>query len=186
MAKANSNHDIDPSKAALLVIDVQRALFSRPTPIHNAEQLLSNINSLIDMWELVGGLVVYIQHSNKKMLVKDTPDWELHPDIKVIDSSRWIHKLHGNAFEQTELNDMLSSRGIDQVAITGLVTQGCVRATCMGALSLNYRVILVEDGHSNYSKDAIEIIKEWNQKLSDNGVQLIATDSILFREHRAA
>ena len=124
MAKASSNHDIDPSKVALLVIDVQRALFSRPTPIHNAEQLLSNINSLIDMWELVGGLVVYIQHSNKKMLVKDTPDWELHPDIKIINSSRWIHKLHGNAFEQTELNDMLSSRGVDQVAIYDLVPNG--------------------------------------------------------------
>jgi nicotinamidase-related amidase len=186
MAKTSSNHGFDPSKVALLVIDVQRALFSRPTPIHNAEQLLRNINSLIDMWELVGGLVVYIQHSNKRMLVMGTPDWELHPGIRIINSSRLIQKLHGNAFEKTELNDILSSRGIDQVVITGLVTQGCVRATCLGALSLGYRVTLVEDGHSNYRKDAIKIIEEWNQKLSDNGVQLIATDRMSFQEHRAA
>ena len=74
-----------------------------------------------------------------------------------------IHKLHGNAFERTNLKDILEFKGIKGVVITGLVTQGCVRATCIGANSLGYRVILVEDGHSNYSKDADKIIEEWNQ-----------------------
>ena len=165
MARTTPNLYVDPRKAALLVIDVQRALFSRRRPIHEAEQLLSNINSLIDRWHQEGGLVVYIQHSNNKMLVKDTPDWEFHPDLRKINSCDLIHKLHGNAFERTNLKDILESKGIREVVITGLVTQGCVRATCMGANSLGYRVILVEDGHSNYSKDAEKIIEDWNHKL---------------------
>ena len=182
MARTTPNLYLDPRKAALLVVDVQRALFSRRTPIHEAEQLLSNINSLIDRWHQEGGLVVYIQHSNNKMLVKDTPDWEIHPDLKKINSGVLVHKLHGNAFEKTNLMDILESKGIEEVVVTGLVTQGCVRATCIGAHKLGYRVILVEDGHSNYRKDADKIVEDWNQKLSQEYAELITTDSIILRE----
>jgi hypothetical protein len=37
----------EQGKAALLVIDVQKGLFERATPIHKAEQVLQNINALI-------------------------------------------------------------------------------------------------------------------------------------------
>ena len=182
MTRTSQNHSLQPKDSALLVIDVQRALFFRSTPIYNAEQLLHNINTLIEKWEKTGSMVVYIQHSNDKMLIKDTPDWELHPDLKKIDSGRVIHKLHGNAFEETKLKEILDSEGIQEVVITGLVTQGCVRATCLGARDLGYHVILVEDGHSNYSKGADKIIAEWNQKLSKETADLIATDAMLLQE----
>ena len=38
--------ELDAERTALLVIDVQRALFSRPIPIYKAENLIHNINSL--------------------------------------------------------------------------------------------------------------------------------------------
>lgn len=183
MTPSKAKLDVDPRQTALLVIDVQQALFSRPTPIHLADKLLNNINTLIAKWDQAGGLVVYIQHSNKNMLVKDTPDWEIHPEIKIIKAGSRIYKQHGNAFEQTELHDLLSSRGMDQIVITGLVSQGCVMRTCRGALSLGYQVILVEDGHSNYSKDAAGIIQEWNQQLADEGAILLATDRITLKEN---
>lgn len=182
MVRTSETPHIDPRKSALLIIDVQKALFSRPTPIYNAERLLSNINSLIEMWQHVGGVVIYIQHSNTKMLIKDTPDWEIHPDLKKINSGVLVHKLHGNAFEKTNLMDILKSKSIEEVVVTGLVTQGCVRATCIGAHKLGYRVILVEDGHSNYRKDADKIVEDWNQKLSQEYGELITTDSIILRE----
>ena len=59
---------IDPGSAALLIIDVQRALFARPTPIHAAEQLIGNINALIDTWQRAGGLIVYIQQHARVIL----------------------------------------------------------------------------------------------------------------------
>jgi nicotinamidase-related amidase len=181
MVKTTKKLNLDPRKAALLIIDVQQALFSRPTPIHNAEHLLDNINSLIDRWQQVDGLVVYIQHSNNKMLVKDTPEWEFHPNLKRVNSGELIHKLYGNAFEKTNLKGLLNSNGVNEVVITGLVTQGCVRATCTGANNLGYRVILVEDGHSNYRKDAEKIIVDWNQKLTEDTVELLSTDGILLQ-----
>ncbi len=186
MSKSSQRPNIANYISALLVIDVQRALFSRSSPIHNAVQLISNINSLVEAWEHAGSLVVYIQHSNEKSLIQGTPDWEIHPEIHIVKASEYIHKLHGNAFEKTDLDDLLSTKGLKDIVVTGLVTQGCVRATCIGALDLGYRVILVENGHSNYSKGAEKIIKDWNQKLAQQGVQLTATDEIIGKINRAA
>jgi nicotinamidase-related amidase len=179
MLTENPELNLDPGTAALLVVDVQRALFTRPTPIFQAEKLLQNLNQLIALWHQEGSVVIYVQHSNKTLLVKDTPDWELHPDLERIDAGILVHKLHGNAFEKTGLKSVLDSRGIGTVVVTGLVTHGCVRATCIGARELGYRVILVEDGHSNCSKGAEKIIEEWNKKLSQEHVELIPADSIV-------
>jgi nicotinamidase-related amidase len=170
--------EISPNSTALLIIDVQRALFSRPTPIYRADDLIRNINSLVEIWQRHGGLIIYIQHSNNKMLVKNTNDWQFHPGLKKKKTDHVVHKVHGNAFEKTNLKELLESRGIESIVVTGLVTHGCVRATCIGGHRLGYRVILVEDGHSNYNKDAGKIIKDWNQKLSREAVELISVDGI--------
>ena len=36
----------------------------------------------------------------------------------------------------------------------GLVSNGCVKATCLGGIKNGYKVILVKDGHSNFNKNA--------------------------------
>ncbi|MEW6367725.1 MAG: isochorismatase family protein [Acidobacteriota bacterium] len=59
----------------------------------------------------------------------------------------------------------MDSRGIGSLVVTGLVTYACVRATCMGAKKLGYRVILARDGHSNYSKHAAQVIEDWIREL---------------------
>ena len=58
--------------------------------------------------------------------------------------------------------------------VTGLVTHGCVKATCLGALELGYAVVLAEDGHSSYSKDAARLVEEWNRKLGEAGAKVRA------------
>jgi nicotinamidase-related amidase len=171
---------LNPENTALLIIDVQMALFSRPTPIYKADDLLRNINSLVEMFQLSNALVVYIQHSNKKMLIKDSDGWQFHRDLNYKENDPIIHKIHGNAFKETNLKQVLESRGIEDIVITGLVTQGCVKATGIGAKELGYRVILVEDGHSNYSKEASKIIEEWNLKLGKEQVELFSANEISF------
>ena len=157
---------LDPSKTALLVIDVQNGLFSKPTPIYKEEELLKNINSLSDQFAQAGGPVFFIQHSNQKLLQRDSENWQFHTDLKTGEDDLVIHKTHGNAFEETELKDELDARGIKNIVVTGLVTNGCVKATSIGGHDLGYRVVLVEDGHSTYIKTAARLIKEWNRTLS--------------------
>jgi len=168
----------DQNNVALLVIDVQQGLFRKST--YKAEQLLDNINTLIDRAHRSGVPVFFIQHSGAKTLVKGSHDWELHPQLHRLATDPIVHKEHGNAFEDTVLNAALKSGQMTNVVVTGLVTHGCVRATCIGALQLGYRVTLVKDGHSSYSKQAAKLIEEWNQKLRVMNVELQSTSEIEF------
>ena len=172
----NSNQD----NTALLVIDVQMGLFEKSTPIYKAEQVLENINILMKNARQAGVPVIFIQHSNDKFLVKGSGAWQLHPEIRPLDNEVIVHKLHGNAFEGTSLRDELQKRQVSELVVTGLVTHGCVRATSLGAIKEGYRVVLVSDGHSNYSKDAAKLIEKWNQELSEKGAELVKTQDISF------
>ena len=165
---------------ALLVIDVQQGLFKKSTRIYKADELLQNINTLIDRAHLSDVPVIYVQHSAAKNLVKGSAEWQLHPQLHPLRTDTIVHKQHGNAFEDTPLGEILQARNVTTVVITGLVTHGCVRATCIGAQEAGYHVILAQDGHSSFSKDAARLIAEWNEKLSAKQIELRATSEITF------
>jgi nicotinamidase-related amidase len=167
-------------RVALLVIDVQQGLFRKSTRVYRGDELLATINELVERAHSAGGAVFYVQHSSQNVLPWGSPDWQLHPMLHPTTADRIIHKLKGNAFEGTVLDGELASLGIGTVVITGLVTHGCVKSTCVGAHELGYRVVLVADGHSSYSKDAPKLIEEWNQKLSQDFVELQKARAVRF------
>jgi nicotinamidase-related amidase len=170
----------DQNHTALLVIDVQQGLFRKSTPIYKATQLIENINLLVDRAHSAGASVFYIQHSDPKHLVKGSLDWQLHPELQPQQTDSIVYKQHGNAFEDTNLEGLLKSKNTTHLVIMGLVTHGCVKATCLGARQLGYNVTLVKDGHSSYSKDAARLIEEWNEKLNQNGCELKPAAKINF------
>ena len=165
---------------ALLVIDVQKGLFKQSKPIYRAEALLDNICLLAERAHSAGVPVFYIQHTNEGFLAEDTDGWQLHTRILPEERDHVLQKKHGSAFQKTDLEKELEARNVGTVVIAGLVTHGCVRATCLAACELGYRVILVEDGHSSYHKQAGALIVEWNQKLSEAGAELKPTQNVHF------
>lgn len=167
-------------KTALLVIDVQQGLFGKGTPIHRAEELLANIGMLVERAQGAGVPVVYIQHNDKLGLVKNSPEWRLHEHLRPTGADYIVHKQHPNAFEDTSLTDVLQRLGVSRLAVCGLVTHGCVRATCVGALKLGYNVTLAADAHSSYSSQAAELIETWNAKLAALGAAVKPAAEILF------
>lgn len=148
---------------ALLLIDVQRELFEKSTPIYKADTLLENICDLIERAHNAGVPVVFIQHSSDKILLRGTDGWQLHPRLQPRAVDTIVEKHHGNAFEKTELKTVLDSLNVEKLVLAGLVTHGCVKATCLGALKLGYAVTLAKDAHSNFSPKAPELISQWNE-----------------------
>ncbi|HNT24043.1 MAG TPA: cysteine hydrolase family protein [Anaerolineales bacterium] len=171
---------MSPQNTALLVIDVQQELFQKSTKIYQAEALLANINTLVERAHRGGAPVVYIQHSSDRILLKGSPGWELHEQLRPLPEDPIVYKEHGNAFEDTNLAEILQGKHITRLVITGLVTHGCVNATVMGALELGYQVTLVKDAHSSYSKDAAKRIEELHQKLSATKAEVKPTQEITF------
>jgi nicotinamidase-related amidase len=174
------NSENTQSNTALLVIDVQMGLFQKATPIHQADQVLANINALISQASQADVPVIFIQHSNEESLQYGSGAWQLHPRIQPLPGELIVHKLEGNAFAGTDLRAELEKRGVGTLLVTDLVTHDCVKATTLGALEAGYRVQLVSDAHSNFSKDAPQMIKKWNQTLETKGAQLVETQAVDF------
>ena len=158
---------------ALLVIDVQRGLFHRSTPVRRGDELVATINALVDRAHAAGVPVVYVQHSSDKVLPFGSDGWKLdqrlHPGLEHL----VIHKEHGDAFRETGLADELAGRGVGRVVVTGLVSHGCVRATCLGAFERGFEVLLVSDGHSSYSRDAEQQAQACNRQVADAGAEVL-------------
>jgi nicotinamidase-related amidase len=169
-----------PAETVLLVIDVQRALFTRPNPVHQASKLIETINALVSRAQLYGVLVIYIQHTNDSILKKGTDGWKLHPRLSPTNQDLLIITTRGNALLDTRLQSELEARRIRNLIITGLVTEGGIKATSLGGLKLDYRVFLVKGGHSNYNKDAVDVIEKREKELLEAGVFLVSPDKIDF------
>ena len=166
---------------AVLLVDMQLGLFKKPTPLYRADQLLGVLNLLIRKARLAGAPVIYVQHSSPKALLYGSADWQLHPQLLPPQGDCVIHKQHGNAFEETDLQAELTDRQIHNLVIAGLETNGSIRATTLAALDLGYAVILVKDGHSSNNKNAAALIEEWNSRLGEAGATVKPVQSVQFR-----
>jgi len=56
-----------------------------------------------------------------------------------------VSKQYPSAFFGTSLSSTLNSWGIDSVLLTGLTTSGCVRATCVDAMSHGFRTSVIAE-----------------------------------------
>lgn len=169
-----------PQRSALLVIDVQQAMFKKSTPVYQSETLLANILSLAAKAREAGASVVWVQHCDARDLVPDTPGFQLHPALVPQEADLKLRKQKSNAFEGTGLRGMLEQRGANSVVVCGMVTHGCVKNTCLGALEEGWQVTLAADAHSSYSKDAAAMIEKWNAALAEAGVSVVESALISF------
>ena len=56
-----------------------------------------------------------------------------------------IRKTQASAFFGTHLGACLVSRGVDTLVVAGCTTSGCVRASVIDAMSMNYRTVVASD-----------------------------------------
>lgn len=65
--------------------------------------------------------------------------------LEPFDDELVISKQYPSAFFGTSLASTLTSLGIDSVILTGLSTSGCVRASCVDAMSHGFIPIVARD-----------------------------------------
>lgn len=56
-----------------------------------------------------------------------------------------IRKTQASAFLGTDLAAILRARGVDTLAVVGATTSGCVRASVVDAIGLNFRPVVIAD-----------------------------------------
>jgi nicotinamidase-related amidase len=155
---------------ALLVVDIQKGLTKR-RGFYNTDLFLSTVNAAIEYYYSNDLPVIYIQHINK-MLMPDTVDWEIDARVTMCSGGIVLQKKHGNAFTDTELLAILRSKKVDEILVCGLSTQHCVKATCIGGVKNGFSVSILKDGHSNWAKDAENLVTKTENDVSAMGVKI--------------
>ena len=78
-------------------------------------------------------------------LTEEAPASQVVDALTPRDGEIVIRKTQASAFFGTHLAACLVAHGTDTLIVTGCTTSGCVRATVVDAMSLNYRTVVVTD-----------------------------------------
>ena len=156
--KEISNYNIrearpKPSKCALLVIDMQRYFESVASPI------IGKVLSIIESCRSRNMRIIFTRHGHED-LSKDggmlaewwgdsirygSVDWELMESLQPESSDAIIDKKRYNAFHGTNLDESLRSIRIEELIVTGVLTNCCCETTAREAFVRDYRVFFASD-----------------------------------------
>lgn len=154
-------------KKALLVIDMQKGAFSSKTPRYKTKDVVDNINKLSKKFRETDQYVVFIQHdgSRDREFIPNTEAWSLLEGLNTHKKDLYIDKYANDVFYESKLQNVLHNLNVNELYITGCATDFCVESTVQSALTKNYHITVVADGHTTGDREhlsAEQIIKHYN------------------------
>jgi len=145
---------IDPKQAALLVIDIQN-YFHRIV-----QRILKNLLRVIQSCRQKGIPIIFTQHGHTdppadggvlgqwwgEVILHGTKDWQFLPEIKIESRDIVLPKKRYSAFYETDLEQILRSKGVRDLIVSGVMTNLCCETTARDAFMRDYRVFFLIDG----------------------------------------
>ncbi|NCO85758.1 MAG: isochorismatase family protein [Rhodobacterales bacterium] len=152
------------TRPALLLVDFAQAYFDPASPLFGAEGCAAardNAARLLATARATGTPVIYSEvryvqggadggvffrkAPPLKVFEKGNPLGDITPALAPRDNEIVITKQYPSAFFGTSLAATLTAMRVDCVLLTGLTTSGCVRATCVDAMSHGFVTLVVAD-----------------------------------------
>lgn len=177
--EGNIFHDIDPTRLAHIVVDMQNGFMEEGAPVEvpMARSIVDNINRISAAVRASGGHNVFLRYTTppeggpswSNFMVRMggnaqehrdafTPGhhlWQQWPTLDVQDVDTVIdkHRFSGFTPGTCSLHEALKARNIDTVLITGTLTNCCCESTARDAMQHNYRVLMVNDANAALSDE---------------------------------
>ena len=135
---------------ALLVVDMQAAVVAAG---HARDAVVANIAALVEKArrEQVG--VIWVQHVDAQ-LARGSDGWRIVSELAPRAAEPLVEKHHGDAFEGTDLEAVLSRLRVGRLVVVGAQSDACIRSTIHGAFVRGYDVTLVSDAHTTEDQSA--------------------------------
>ena len=152
---------VDPSRAALVIIDMQRD-FVEPgfafdrlgVDLSMYPPVRARIATLLAAARSAGVLVVHVQMTSLpgnitggrfRFTEHGDAGHDFVAELAPLPGELVVPKWRSSGFWGTSLDLLLRSNGIETVVITGCTTEGCVESTARDALFNDYYAVIVED-----------------------------------------
>jgi nicotinamidase-related amidase len=153
---------------ALVVIDVQKAMFAGPGKPHDGEAVVDRIAGLIARAKAAGVPVFFVQHHalDYEAMQPGKPLFDFVDKLTPAPTDDVTVKTRSSAFHGTDFDAKLKARGVDHLVITGMQSEYCVTSAIRGAHERDYAITLVSDGHSTFDtkvakgKDIVAIVND--------------------------
>ena len=155
------------NRKVLLIIDMQKGSFTPKTPRFDTKGVIDRINTLAQEFRASDFSVFFIQHDGTKTneFVPNTTEWELLDDLEIKPTDVFIDKYANDIFYKSKLQSKLNDLNIDELFITGCATDFCVESTVQSALTKDYNITVVENGHTTGDRPhlkAEKVIEHYN------------------------
>jgi nicotinamidase-related amidase len=162
-------------KAALLVIDVQKAFFEHgPATAQSLNEAIETINAAIALFRAKGLPVICVQHLEEEDgVVPGSAGFDLPEALNILPTDLHVHKVYGNAFNRTALGEELRGQGIDTVVLTGFCAEYCVLSTARGAQDLDLTPIILRDSLASGTAENIRLVESISDIISYGALKKI-------------
>ncbi len=151
-------------RPALILVDFARAYFEPDSPLYGGEGCVTardNAARLLDAARQTGTPVIFTEVRYIPGGADGGVFFRKAPALRVLETGNplgdvveglerkpdeiMVTKQYPSAFFGTSLGATLTAMGVDTVLLTGLTTSGCVRATCVDAMSHGFVTLVVSD-----------------------------------------
>ena len=164
------------NKSCLIIIDVQKGIFKLKQTVYDQAVFINNLKKILLSAQKHNIKTIYTQHENASFLLRGSEDWEIIDELKSVNRDDLIiNKKHPSIFKNTCLLDLLNQNKIETLYICGLISNGCIKDTCLDGLKNGFNIVLISDAHSTFYKNAEKIIADINKYLDSQGVKLKKT-----------
>ncbi len=152
---------------ALVIVDMQVDYFNDSELERCRDDLVAACNSLAERAMAAGAPVIEVRTEHKPdrstwalnmrddgrgMVIEGTPGADPVPGLRN-EGTITVTKTRDSAFFRTGLEDLLSSRGIETIALAGVSTESCIATTAADAYARDLRVVLVDEAVASVDPD---------------------------------
>ncbi len=169
----------NPKRMALVIYDMQVGILSQ---IKNGEQIIARVVQVLQAARAAGVRVFFSRHMSlpKELMgvyqlrtamawqrvssveqvqpwfLRDSPSFQLVPELSPLSSEAIFDKITMSAFEGTLLNIALRDCGINAIAIVGVAMEVGIEPTVRHAADLGYIPVVVTDACGAGNEEAAQ------------------------------
>ncbi len=152
---------LDTGKSALLVIDMQEFFLDPQSPTFTCggQVILPNVKRLVDAFRAAKRPVIFTRHVHRAdgsdagimgwwwdgMSIEGSPEFEVHSSLAPLPGEPVILKRRYSSFYNTDLDTVLRGFKVEDLVITGIMTNLCCETTARDAYMRDYRVFIPAD-----------------------------------------
>jgi ureidoacrylate peracid hydrolase len=160
---------LERDRCALLVIDMQKFFLDPQSPTFTCGGLavLPTVKELIGAFRAARRPVIYTCHVHhpdrldagimgwwwKGMCIEGSEASKVHEEIAPLPAEKIILKHRYSAFYNTDLETVLRCLHVEDLVVSGVMTNLCCESTARDAYFRDYRLFFLADGTGSVSED---------------------------------